>query len=261
MEIAMSENLPVLKQDATTEVGFATAGGFELIQRQAKALATSELIPKEYQGKIQNCIVALEIAHRIGASPLMVMQNLYLVHGKPSWSSQFIIGAINSTGKFTPLRFKLEGEGDQTTCIAWAKDGTGEVLESPPVSIQMAKDEGWYAKNGSKWKTMPLLMLRYRAATFFGRLYAPEILMGMMTAEEAMDVNAGPARKAEILERFGVAVPVDEETGEILEAEPVSDQKHVTGMVACPKVPGDMFQREHCETVCADRLGCEAFDD
>jgi len=52
----------------------------------------------------------------------------------------------------------------------------------------MAAAEGWATKAGSKWKTMPELMLRYRAAAFFGRLYAPDILMGMQTAEEAVDV-------------------------------------------------------------------------
>ena len=52
----------------------------------------------------------------------------------------------------------------------------------------MAKKEGWYSKNGSKWQTMEDLMLRYRAATFFGRLYTPDLLMGMQTKEELDDV-------------------------------------------------------------------------
>lgn len=170
--------------------GFNTAAGFELIQRQAKVLASSALVPKEFQGNIANCIIGLEIAHRIGASPLAVLQNLYIVHGKPGWSSQFIIGAINSTGKFSPLRFEMSGEGLKRTCVAWATDlATGDRLDSPLVSMDMAKAEGWIDKAGSKWKTMPELMLRYRAATFFGRLYAPEILMGMQTVEEVVDVT------------------------------------------------------------------------
>jgi len=53
----------------------------------------------------------------------------------------------------------------------------------------MAVDEGWYNRKGSKWKTMPDLMLRYRSASFLGKLYAPECLMGMQTVEELHDIS------------------------------------------------------------------------
>lgn len=185
------------------KAGFQTASGFELIQRQAKVLAASQLVPKEYQSNVANCIIGLEIAHRIGVSPLAVLQNLYLVHGKPGWSSQFIIAAINSTGKFSPLRFDLDGTGEKLTCAAWATDlATGDRLEGPRVSIDMAKKEGWFSKSGSKWQTMPELMIRYRAATFFGRLYAPEILMGMQTADELTDVAERRTKADDVAARF-----------------------------------------------------------
>lgn len=190
-------DITVQTQGENRAVGFSSAEGFELMQRQAKVLASSDLVPKEFKGNIANCIIGLEVASRIGASPLAVLQNLYIVHGKPGWSSQFIIAAVNSTGKFSPLRFEMSGEGDKRTCTAWAIDlSAGDRLESPQVSIAMAKSEGWVEKAGSKWKTMPELMLRYRAATFFGRLYAPEILMGMQTMEEVEDVaTSQPVRQ------------------------------------------------------------------
>jgi hypothetical protein len=167
---------------------------FEHAQRVAKMLSSSNLIPKEYQGNIQNTMIALEMAHRIGASPLMVMQNLYVVHGKPGWSSTFIIAAINSCRRFSPLRFVMDGTGDDYGCQCWAYDlATNEKLEGPKVTLKMARAEGWVEKTGSKWKTMPELMFRYRAAAFFGRLYAPDILMGMQTMEEIVDVRPGPA--------------------------------------------------------------------
>lgn len=181
---------------------------FDHAQRVAKMLSSSSLIPKEYQGNIQNTMIALEMANRIGASPLMVMQNLYIVHGKPGWSSQFIIASINSCGRFKPLRFDMLGTmgAADRTCTAWtvergidipknirtlqqAKDADIPVLEAPPVDMTMAKAEGWLDKNGSKWKTMPELMLRYRSAAFFGRLYAPEIMMGMSTDDEIVDIQ------------------------------------------------------------------------
>lgn len=169
---------------------------FEHAQRVARMLSASNLVPKDFQGNIQNTMIALEIANRIGASPLMVMQNLYIIHGKPSWSSSFIIAAINSSNKFSPLRFDLTGEGDDYGCVAWCVEkGSEQRLESPRVTLGMARKEGWLTKSGSKWQTMPDLMLRYRAASFFGRLYAPEILMGMYSVEEIQDIKPSVVNK------------------------------------------------------------------
>ncbi len=169
---------------------FSNAGNFEHIQRVAKALSASDLVPKTYKDNISNTIIALDIANRIGAAPLMIMQHLYIVNGKPSWSSTFLIAAINNSGRFTSLKFEVNGEGDQRGCVAYCTDKeTGERLESPKVSIDMAKKEGWLTKAGSKWQTMPELMMRYRSAAFFSRLYCPEITMGMQTVEEIQDVE------------------------------------------------------------------------
>lgn len=163
---------------------------FEHAQRVALMLSKSSLIPKEFQNNVQNVMIALEMANRIGASPLMVMQNLYIVHGKPSWSSTFMISAINSCGRFDPLRFDVKGEGMEMECVAWTTiKGKDERIEGPRVTMKMAKAEGWLDKNGSKWKTMPELMIRYRAAAFFARMYAPEITMGMHTKEEVLDIE------------------------------------------------------------------------
>lgn len=167
-----------------------SVGGFEHAQRVAKMLASSDLVPASYKNNIQNTMIAMEMANRIGASPLMVMQNLSVIQGKPSWSSSFIIASINNSKRFTRLNFKLEGVGDNYGCTAHANDiKTGEYLEGPKVDWNMVKGEGWLGKAGSKWKTMPELMFRYRAAAFFGRLYTPDILMGMQTVEEVVDVT------------------------------------------------------------------------
>lgn len=196
---------------------FSSKESFETGQRMANLLASSTLVPKEYQKNSSNCLIALEVSGRIKASPLMVMQNLYIVYGKPSWSSQFVISAINACGRFKPLQYEVTGniDADNRTCIAWttehqypipawlsdyaaennlslyaaAKAKKFPILESPAVSIELSKKEGWYQKNGSKWQTMPELMLRYRSASFFGRLYAPDVLMGMYTAEEVEDMD------------------------------------------------------------------------
>jgi len=194
---------------ASEALDINSEAGFALFQRRATGLSKSNLIPKDFQNNVPNVMVALEMANRIGAAPLAVLQNLYIVHGKPSWSSQFIISVINTCGRFWPLRFDVKGTGDKMACVAWtqeksygpikqatldqARKESAPVLESPPVTIEMAKKEGWVGKSGSKWQTMPELMIRYRAATFFGRLYAPEMLMGMSSQDELEDI-APPAK-------------------------------------------------------------------
>lgn len=187
----MSEEL--VKQDVKDlVVGLNSTSEFEAIQRIAKLLASSNLVPKEFQNNIPNCVIALSMAKRLQADPLMVMQNLYIVYGRPSFSSTFLISAINSSGRFEALRYKEVGDKNNDTkgIIAYTKDReSGEILEGPAVTIQTAKDEGWFGKNGSKWKTMPDLMLRYRAATLFSRLYCPEITMGMQSMEEIQDAQ------------------------------------------------------------------------
>lgn len=177
-------------RDTAVMPGFNSNSSWELAQRIGKAFAASTLVPAQYQGNLANCIVALEMANRMGASPLMVMQNLYIVHGNPGWSSKFLIASFNQCGRFSAMRY--DWNADRTGCRAWAVEkATGERIEGPQVTMAMAKDEGWSTKSGSKWKTMPELMLMYRAAAFLIRTYAPEISMGLRSDDELVDI--GPA--------------------------------------------------------------------
>jgi hypothetical protein len=178
----------------TTSPGSVFSGiqAFEDAQRIAKALASSTLIPPQFQGQqgFANCLVALEIANRMRMSPFQVMQNLHIIHGRPSWSSQFIIGLINGCGRFSPLRYEVTGQGDTLACTCVATElATSNDLRGPTVTMAMAKKEGWSTKSGSKWLTLPDLMIRYRAAAFWGRLYIPELLVGIQTQEEVVDIE------------------------------------------------------------------------
>ncbi len=189
-----SMSLSALRKQPAQEkysVALTDSQGFELAQRAAKLLAASNLVPKDYQSNIPNCVIALNMANRLGADPLMVMQNLVIVHGRPTWSSQFLISTVNTCGRFTALRYEFFGEKntDSWGCRAWAiEKATGEKLVGTDITIKLAKDEGWYARNGSKWKTMPQQMLMYRAGSWWARAYAPELSMGLHTAEEIQDV-------------------------------------------------------------------------
>ena len=123
-------------------------------------------------------------------SPFLCMQHLHIIHGRPSWSSAFIIAMVNGCGRFTPLRFEVSGEGDSLACYAVATDiKTNQELKGPTITMAMAKKEGWATKAGSKWLTMPELMIRYRSAAFWGRLFAGDLLVGLQTQEEVIDVQ------------------------------------------------------------------------
>jgi hypothetical protein len=247
---------------APITMGFNNLQSFEFMQRTAAMFSDSTMVPAAYQATVvkgygkaattehnpaatANCMIALDMSQRMNANPLMIMQNLHIIEGRPSWSSQFIIAAINNCGKFSPLRFDLEWledidatfstfewvEGRKTEqkktvrirnarCVAWAVEReTGQRLESAPVSMEMAVNEGWYGKNGSKWKSMPDLMMRYRSAAFFGRIYAPELLMGLPSAEETSDVfSVSPTGEVGDVERRPVpksSGQIDPVTGEV----------------------------------------------
>lgn len=163
---------------------------FELLQRQAKMFSSSSLVPKEFIGNIANCAIAIDIAKRLGANPFMVLQNIDIIHGRPSFRATFLIAMVNAAGRFEPLQFRMEGDEGKPnrSCVAWTKSkDDGATLEGPKITMEMAKAEGWSTKAGSKWITMPELMLRYRAAAFFARLYAPDVTLGLQTAEEVQD--------------------------------------------------------------------------
>ena len=189
MTLDQLKNRPVAQPAQSAEIGFSSIEGFVQLQRMANLFTCSSMVPETFRGQnnLGNAVIALDMAIRMKANPLAVMQNIYIVHGRPAWSAQFLIATLNKSGKFSAIRYEFEGkEGtDDWGCRACATElSTGTLLAGPLVTIGLAKREGWYAKNGSKWQTMPELMLRYRAASWFVRAYAPEIAMGLPEADE-----------------------------------------------------------------------------
>ncbi len=188
------ENNKDLTVTSTSEVVAEATAKRDLLNmayKQAQFYASSTIVPAEYQNNPSNCFIAIEMANRMGANPFQVMQSLNVIKGKPSWSSAFIIAAVNQSGRFkTPINYQMKGDwskGD-LECVAWAISKDGTKCESIKVTQKMANAEGWVQKNGSKWQTMPELMIRYRAAAFFGRQYCPDLLLGLMTTEEQKDI-------------------------------------------------------------------------
>lgn len=228
----MSESEAIVANQQVTGVpatrvvaGFETMAGFELLQRQGKMLSQCSMLPDNFRGSIPDCSIALEMSARMGyaVSPLLILQSIVVVHGKPTFEAKFVIGLLKSRCGYKVFDYEMSGDvGDAgevqrtprigrdgkpildkkgnpiydskiiregRTCLAYAIDRDGRRVEGVPISMAMAKVEGWYDKSGSKWQTMPELMLRYRAATFFKNIHCPEITMGFKTSDEIIDIE------------------------------------------------------------------------
>ncbi len=291
-ELAKTNGGVVAMQPATQNgFNFFDPAQFQTMQRICQMFASSDLVPDTYKAVVKpippgtseaavaaiqqentaarnkaiaNCMIAVEVSTRIGASPLMVMQNMAVIYGRPSWSSKFLIATVNSCGRFEPLQFRFTDKGalgivdytdyvwnqqkrckepvkkqfdgkniHEIECVAYTtKRGATDILESAPVSVRLAIQEGWYTKNGSKWQTMTRQMLMYRAASMWTNAYAPELSMGMRTVEEQQDVYTEYEEVTEQVEReksananrkrIGMDL-VNTETGEISHSEDAGD--------------------------------------
>ena len=181
----------------TTNSVWENKDAFNQILRAADMLSKTSIIPQSYQGKPQDCFVAIEMANRMGVSPMVVMQNMYVVKGKPSWAGQACTMLINSCGKFKDVKHIYTGEKGKPNrgCYVTAtRISDGSQVDGVEVTMQMAQAEGW--TSNSKWRNMPELMLAYRASAFFARVYCPEAMMGVQTAEEVYDADSTPINAA-----------------------------------------------------------------
>ena len=201
-----SEITPQIAEDESSI--YKNTDSFEFAQRQAKSLCESNLVPISYQGQkgLPNCLVAIEMSKRMKLSPLTVMQNLNVIHGTPTWSAQFITSQILGCGRFTNFDYLVKGEGDtlEVQCVAKRLEDQ-KLVKGTTVSMRMARLEGW--TRNSKYQSMPELMLKNRAATFFGRQYIPDLLLGVRTSEEVVDiqpVDVTPEIEKESLDDHGM---------------------------------------------------------
>jgi len=217
---------------------FLNVARFEHAQRVARVLADSTMVPDHFQKNVGNCLIALNLAQRMQLDVFMLMQSIYVVHGRPGIEGKLAIALVEGYGRFGPLEYKFEGTGKTEKqidrpgkCIAYAKDRkTGKVVEGPPVTWEMAVAEGWTKakpyRDGSgempsKWQTLPQLMFMYRAATFFARVHCPGALLGLRTVDELEDIgeiditpkkpsgdNGGKGKgRQEAIEKFKASIP------------------------------------------------------
>ena len=232
----------------------ADANTFEIQLRRAEIMAQAPFLPDAFRGNPGAVLIAVELADRLDLPVMAVCQNVYLVHNKPAFSGAFYISCINASGRFTPVDYEEQRDGHDHLVgvrVTVTRKGTGKQIFGPWVTLEMAAREGW-AKNNPKWSSMPELMLRYRAASFFARTYCPDVVMGFSVEGEAEDIAnaeaeakiepipAAPSAKPKKAEKKTATVPADYEPSvkvreyatQLSEAETKEDLKAVQTRIA-----------------------------
>lgn len=214
--------------------------------KMAEGLSKSDLVPDNYKGKPESCLIAIDVARQIGArSPIFVMQNLFVVKGKPSWSGQYCDAIVRAN--FKNVKVDLSGTGDQRGCQVTAYDDNGNYCEGSRITIEMAKKEGWFSKTGSKWQTMPDLMLQYRAFAFFARVHCPDKLLGIHDEFENVDISKIENQPAtnpfeEVVDAEVVKEPIKEhEIAKFI--EPEIDESVGEKVLICEKCGAEIDQK------------------
>ena len=191
---------------------FFNVAMFEQAQRIATMFAESTMVPEHFRGNVGNCMIALNYASRLQADPFMLMQCMYIVHGKPGIEGKLVEAIINQSGKYAdPLEYEwLDPEDKIITrlnvlkaavpseygCQAFTVDKkSGKRVTGPKITWQLVKGNGWYDNKGpdktvesNKWRTMPEMMFYYRCASWFSNKNCPELKLGMHTVEELQEI-------------------------------------------------------------------------
>ena len=165
-------------------------GRFEQIQRVAKVFSECALAPAHYKGKLADCIIAVQMAVRMGVDPFMFMQHTYVIGGKLGIEAQLKIALVNQRKTFDgPIQWRFEGERltPEWTCTAFATDRRSGALCEMPITWAMVKAEGWLEKANSKWKTIPEKMFRWRSASWLIDVCDPEAALGLPASDDLED--------------------------------------------------------------------------
>ena len=234
MNTPTTESLTLQEQGQQLSVlgAFANSEQFQMATQAAEMLASSSMVPDAYKRNPGSCFIAINTALRLRMDPLMVMQNLYVVHGTPSWSGKFAIALIQTCGKFNGIKFEERRDGERLVGmrLVATKKETGEEVRGVWVTEEVADKEGWLKKNGSKWVSIPELMYRYRAAAFFARTECPEVLNGLSVEGEAEDI-AGKSQsdiKPPLFRSREIS------GGDVVDAEKVADSPRQLGDAEVP---------------------------
>lgn len=218
----------IVSKESRAPIKYAADGGvtpatFEEAYRMANMFAASDLVPKDYRGKPENCMVAMQMGAEIGLKPMQSLQGIAVINGRPAiWGD-----ALWSLVQSSPLVSDCEESFDDSTMTARCSIQRRGRAQPTVATFSKADAEkaGLWNKDGP-WKGYSKRMLQMRARAFAARDAVPDVLKGLCSAEEARDIVEvqgervdAPlrSRTEQLKERLRKPAPesVDTETGEV----------------------------------------------
>lgn len=191
----------------TTRVSPIRLRSFEDLERFADYAAKSSMVPKDFIGKPYNCLIAVQLGSELGLAPMQSLQNIAVINGRPSVWGDALPGLCRASGMMAYMREWSEGTGENLEwhCETARKDDVANPVKRS-FSVAQARTAGLWG--GSVWGKYPDRMLQMRARGFALRDAFPDVLKGLITAEEATDIS---------LEEAGISLP---STGQRLAERP-----------------------------------------
>ena len=212
-------------QLTTTNRGFAPATLTEAIQF-SDMLASSSMVPKAYQGKPQDILVCVQWGYEMGLAPMQALQNIAVINGKPSVYGDAAMALVQASSVCEDVEEYFEGEGTTNPVAVCVAKRKGRKPVTAKFSVEDAKRAGLWGKQGP-WQAYPKRMMQMRARGFALRDAFPDVLKGLITAEEAQDYPdeakprpvAKPANPLDMVAKpVPVAIPIEITDPAIIEA-------------------------------------------
>jgi hypothetical protein len=224
-------------------------------------IANSDFAPKDFRGKPASCVLAIQAGAEIGLSPMQAMQSIAVVNGRPSIFGDAAMAVAKASPVCEHVTETIEGEGEQMVATCTAKRRGYPAPTVSRFTVADAKKAGLWGKSGP-WSQYPRRMLQMRARGFALRDAFPDVLRGLVTAEEAQDyptatVTPEPAREPVVVrpkfEQAALPAPVDDPVGKARLA--VSRATTIDGLDALRRLveerlaEGKFTQAQHAELV------------
>jgi len=184
----------------STDISTQRAGGLALQSfddafRFSKMVAASEFAPKDFRGKPESCLLAIQHGSELGLSPMQSLQSIAVVNGRPAVYGDAALALVQSSPACAYVREYVEGEGDNLTAVCEVQRRGYPQPTVAKFSVADAKKAGLWGKTGP-WSQYPSRMLGLRARGFALRNAFADALRGLVTAEEAQDYpTPEPARE------------------------------------------------------------------
>jgi len=243
-------------QLTTTNRGFAPATLTEAIQF-SDMLANSSMVPKAYQGKPQDILVCVQWGYEMGLAPMQALQNIAVINGKPSVYGDAAMALVQASSVCEDVEEYFEGEGTTNPVAVCVAKRKGRKPVTAKFSVEDAKRAGLWGKQGP-WQAYPKRMMQMRARGFALRDAFPDVLKGLITAEEAQDYPdeakprpvAKPANPLDMVAKpEPVAIPIEITDPAIIEAALADtvDPEPVEVLAVIPHAEQEPAEVEHVE--------------